>query len=69
MAGRLTEARTYFERVHSVTGERAGRIDVTGRSERDIDRIERGALRNMHPDWYLDLVVEHAGRAALKERT
>lgn len=33
------------------TGEEAGRFDVTGHSERSIERIMRGMLINKGDDW------------------
>lgn len=39
----------YFR--HLETGEEAGRFDVTGKSEREIERIMRGMLINKHDDW------------------
>lgn len=35
------------------TGEVIRRIDVTGRSERDIDRITGGLLINMSPRYFV----------------
>lgn len=47
----------YLQFVNRRTDERAenpGKIDVTGKSEREIERIERGMLRNIGDDWYVD---------------
>lgn len=49
--------RRYLQFVNSKTGERAenpGKIDITGKSEREIEKIERGMLRNIGDDWYVD---------------
>lgn len=39
----------YFQ--HMDTGEIGKRVDVTGRSEREVERCLRGMLINMHGDW------------------
>ena len=52
-----TEKRRFLQFVNSKTGERAespGKVEVTGKSERDIERIESGMLRNCGSDWYVD---------------
>ena len=36
------------------TGEVDRRIDATGKSDRQVERIERGMLVNIHPDWCVD---------------
>lgn len=37
------------------TGEEVRRLDVSGKSERDIERVEMGLLRQMNLDaYYLD---------------
>jgi hypothetical protein len=39
-------------------GEQIGRgVEVTGRSEREIDKITAGMLINLHPDLYIDDVT------------
>ncbi len=58
--------RVFFERVNYVTGERAGRVEITGKSEREVERLERGLLRNLHPDWMLDTVAEPAPPSSLR---
>jgi hypothetical protein len=52
--------RRFMQFRHMTTGEIAGRFEVTGKSEREIDRIERGMLRNCHDDWLVDDVTEPA---------
>ena len=52
--------RFFLERVNYVTGERSGRVEVTGKSERQRDIIERGMLRNLHEDWHLATIREPA---------
>lgn len=52
-----TRERVFLECVSRKTGERYGRVEVTGRSEREIERIEIGMLTNLHPNWYVDLVT------------
>lgn len=47
----------YLQFVNYRTGERAenpGKIDVTGKSEREIERILSGMLRKAGDDWYVD---------------
>jgi hypothetical protein len=49
--------RRYLQFVNSETGERAenpGKVDVTGKSERQIEKIERGMLMRCGDDWYVD---------------
>lgn len=41
----------YVEAYNPTTGQTARRIDVTGKSERDIERTLRGMMINMHEDW------------------
>lgn len=67
MAG-LTEARVFLERVHVATGERTGRVEVTGRTERHIDKLWSGMIRNLADGWVVDLVEEPAIRAALSPK-
>lgn len=43
----------YLEAVHLRTGEVGTRCDVTGHSERQVERCLRGMLINMHEDWYV----------------
>jgi hypothetical protein len=52
--------RTYLERVNYETGERTGRVDVTGKSERQVDRIVDGMTINLHPDWFIDTIHDPA---------
>jgi hypothetical protein len=42
----------YIEVVHTTTGTVVKRIDVTGSSERQIEKVEMGLLRNMNLDSY-----------------
>lgn len=44
----------YLQFRNMKTGETARRIDVTGRSEREIERIMRGMLINIDEDWIVD---------------
>jgi hypothetical protein len=49
--------RRYLQFVNSETGERAenpGKVDVTGKSERQIEKIEHGMLMRCGDDWYVD---------------
>jgi len=39
----------YFQ--HMDTGEIGHRVDVTGQSERQVEKCLRGMLINMHGDW------------------
>lgn len=41
----------YLEFYNPKTGETSNRIDVTGKSERQIERCLRGMLINIHDDW------------------
>lgn len=47
----MTEAKRYLQFKHLRTGEIASSIDVTGRSEREIERTIRGMLINIGDDW------------------
>lgn len=49
--------RTFLVPTHVRTGEQAKRIDVTGESERMIEKITSGLLRNMSEDWFVDEVT------------
>jgi hypothetical protein len=46
--------RRYLFRRHSETDECDGPIEVTGKSEREIERLERGMLMNLHEDWFVE---------------
>lgn len=49
-------AKTYLQVRNFATGEIATKVDVTGKSERAIERIERGMLMNMNTDeWCVEL--------------
>ena len=50
--------RTYLVPTHTRTREQERRIDVTGKAEREIEKITRGLLRNMSDDWFVDEVTE-----------
>jgi hypothetical protein len=55
--------RRYLQFVNSTTGERAenpGKVDVTGKSDREIEKIESGMIRRCGDDWYVDDFVEDA---------
>jgi hypothetical protein len=55
--------RRYLQFVNSETGERAinpGKIDVTGKSERQIEKLERGMLMRCGDGWYVDDFEEDA---------
>ena len=43
------------------TGQEAGRVDVTGMSEREIGRIEGRMLATAEADWFVDEIVTPAG--------
>lgn len=43
---------------HRETREIAKAVDVTGRSESRIERIEMGMLMNIGPDWFVDDLTE-----------
>lgn len=45
----MSERELYFE--NTKTGEISGRLDVSSRSQREIDRCIRGMLINKHDDW------------------
>lgn len=46
----MTEKRELFFRNWK-TGEVDGHVDVTGKPERTVERIEMGMLINKHDDW------------------
>lgn len=50
----------YLQIVHSVTGEVASRYDVTHRSERELEKLERGLLMKIDAEagWFVDDVTE-----------
>lgn len=48
------EKRRYLQFVHAQTREVARSIDVTGKSEREIEKIERGMLINIGDDWFVN---------------
>jgi hypothetical protein len=57
--------RKFLQFVNSRTGERAenpGKVEITGKSEREIERLERGMLMRCDTDagWYVDEVTEGA---------
>lgn len=41
----------YVQAYNPKTGETGNRVDVTGRSEREVERVLRGMLINIHEDW------------------
>ena len=45
----MSKRELYFKNYK--TGEVSGRVDVTRRSEREIERVMRGMLINKHDDW------------------
>lgn len=45
----VAQRELYFKNYK--TGEIAGRVDVSGKSERDVYRCYRGMLINRHDDW------------------
>jgi hypothetical protein len=45
----MSERELYFQ--NTKTGEISGRVDVSGRSQREVDRCIRGMLINKHDDW------------------
>lgn len=55
--------RKYLQFVNCRTGERAenpGKVEITGKSEREVERIERGMLMNCDVEggWFVDEVTE-----------
>ena len=44
--------------THVRTREQATRVDVTGKTERHIERTTAGMLRNMSDDWFVDDITE-----------
>lgn len=46
--------KAYLEVVHCDTKKVVRRIDMTGRSERHVDRVERGVLINMSENYMVD---------------
>lgn len=49
-----------IEIVDYDTGEVVHRVDVSGKSERAVDKIERGIVRNINTDNYYTRVVNTA---------
>lgn len=45
----MTNRALYFKNYK--TGEISGNVDVSGKSEREIERCMMGMLRNKHDDW------------------
>lgn len=58
--------KTYFIPTRTKTRERAedGAVDVTDYDERQRERILRGMLRNMSPEWFVDEVKREVPDAA-----
>lgn len=55
--------RRFLQFVHRETGERLenpGKVEVTGKSEHFIEKIERGMLMRCAPEWYVDDFEEPA---------
>lgn len=50
--------KTYLVPTHIKTREQDRRIAVTGKSERQIERITMGLLRNMSDEWFVDEITE-----------
>lgn len=50
--------RTYLVPTHGRTGEQATRIEVTGKTEREVEKITLGLLRCMSEGWIVDEVEE-----------
>ena len=55
--------RKFLQFVNSRTGERAenpGKVEITGKSEREVEKIERGMLMNcgVEAGWFVDEVTE-----------
>lgn len=53
-----SKRRTYLVPTHIITRERARRVEVTGKTSAQIDKITAGMLRNMSAEWFVDEVVE-----------
>jgi hypothetical protein len=45
--------RRYMEFVNMKTGEVSNRVDVTGQSDRQVERCLRGMLINIGDDWFV----------------
>lgn len=45
----MSNRELYFQNMK--TGEISGRVDVSSRSQREIDKCIRGMLINKHDDW------------------
>lgn len=60
---RLKSAERHLEIVNHETGEIVHRVDVSSKSERDIERIERGMLRNIRNEFMVrDTALESKER-------
>jgi hypothetical protein len=44
----------YLQFRNTRTGQTHGRIDVTGHSERSVERVMRGMLINIGDEWVVD---------------
>lgn len=53
----------HLEYVHLQTREVAQRVDVTGRSEREVERCLRGMLINISDDYFVRDTADGAGVA------
>jgi hypothetical protein len=51
------------------SGEIVHEVDVTGRSERNVDRVESGINRNLNHDQYYTLEAEIEDRELIKATT
>ncbi len=49
----MTTPKRYLEFVNYRTGEVSKRVDVTGKSEHEIERCERGMLINIGDSWFV----------------
>jgi len=54
----MSKRELYFKNYK--TGEVSGHVNVTGRSEREVERCMLGMMRNKHDDW---LVMDTADDA------
>lgn len=56
----------YLAVRHMQSREIAHRVDVTGKSERHVERVLRGMLMNIGPCWFVDDITEGESGSHLK---
>lgn len=53
----------FLEFVHKHSGEVSSRVDVTGQSDRQVEKCMRGMLINIGDDWFVrDTLDDHGDK-------